>query len=282
MILIADSGSTKTDWCYGTEISNCKIIQTEGINPFHQSAEKIESIICQGLIPQLGFPLERCTAIYFYGAGCLPPKTESIIHVLQNNFPEADIAVDTDLLGAARALCKDNAGIACILGTGSNSCLYDGKQIIQNISPLGYILGDEGSGAYLGKRFISDCLKGQLPEILRDGLQEKFNLTIPEILDKVYRQPQANRFLASFTPYIYEHRRMTQVHAFLLDCFGEFFRRNVLMYPQIFPVSFVGSIAWYFHEELEESAHSFNIPLGIFIKNPIDELTRYHFQLSEY
>ena len=100
-----------------------------------------------------GFPLERCTAIYFYGAGCLPPKTESIIHVLQNNFPEADIAVDTDLLGAARALCKDNAGIACILGTGSNSCLYDGKQIIQNISPLGYILGDEGSGAYLGKRF---------------------------------------------------------------------------------------------------------------------------------
>ena len=120
---------------------------------------KIESIICQGLIPQLDFPLERCTAIYFYGAGCLPPKTESIIHVLQNNFPEADISVDTDLLGAARALCKDNAGIACILGTGSNSCLYDGKRIIQNISPLGYILGDEGSGAYLGKRFISDCLK---------------------------------------------------------------------------------------------------------------------------
>ena len=152
MILIADSGSTKTDWCYGTEIRNCKIIQTEGINPIHQSAETIESIICQGLIPQLDFPLERCTAIYFNGAGCKTPKTESNIHVIQNNFTEADISVDTDLLGAARALCKDNAGIACILGTGSNSCLYDGKRIIQNISPLGYFLGDEGSGAYLGKK----------------------------------------------------------------------------------------------------------------------------------
>lgn len=281
MILIADSGSTKTDWCYGTEISNCKIIQTEGINPFHQSAEKIESIICQGLIPQLDFPLERCTAIYFYGAGCLPPKTESIIHVLQNNFPEADISVDTDLLGAARALCKDNAGIACILGTGSNSCLYDGKQIIQNISPLGYILGDEGSGAYLGKRFISDCLKGQLPEILRNGLLEKLNLTVPEILDKVYRQPEANRFLASLTTYIHEHKNMPQVHTFLLDCFGEFFRRNVMPYHRSLPVSFVGSIAWFFHDELTETANSYNIPLGIFIKNPISELIQYHFRISK-
>lgn len=281
MILIADSGSTKTDWCYGTEITNCKIVQTEGINPFHQPEEKIRSIISEELLPQLDKTFKCCTAIYFYGAGCLPPKTESIIRVLKENFPEADIFVETDLLGAARALCKNNAGIACILGTGSNSCLYDGKEIIQNIPPLGYILGDEGSGAYLGKRFIGDCLKGQLPEILQHGLQEKLNLTIPQILDKVYRQPQANRFLASLTPYIYEHKGMPQVHAFLLDCFGEFFRRNVLLYPQIYPVSFVGSIAWFFHEELEESARSFQIPLGIFIKNPIDELVRYHFRLSE-
>lgn len=280
MILIADSGSTKTDWCYGTETANCKIVQTEGINPFHQSEEKIRSIIHDELLPQLDTPLQRCTAIYFYGAGCLPSKTASITQVLQEYFPSADIFVETDLLGAARALCKDKAGIACILGTGSNSCLYDGEKIIRNIPPLGYILGDEGSGAYLGKRFIGDCLKGQLPEILQHGLQEKLNLTISEILDNVYRRPQANRFLASLTPYIYEHKRMPQVHAFLLDCFGEFFRRNVLLYPQMYPVSFVGSIAWFFHEELEESAHSFHIPLGIFIKNPIDELMHYH--LSHY
>ena len=181
MILIADSGSTKTDWCYGTEISNCKIIQTKGINPFHQSAEKIESIICQGLIPQLGFPLERCTAIYFYGAGCLPPKTESIIHVLQNNFPEADIAVDTDLLGAARALCKDNAGIACILGTGSNSCLYDGKQIIQNISPLGYILGDEGIYYYFDTKeeIVLACAEEAISRIE----QGAFSIALEDIKD---------------------------------------------------------------------------------------------------
>lgn len=128
MILIADSGSTKTDWCYGTETANCKIVQTEGINPFHQSEEKIRSIIHDELLPQLDTPLQRCTAIYFYGAGCLPSKTASIIQVLQEFFPGADISVETDLLGAARALCKNNAGIACILGTGSNSCLYDGEK----------------------------------------------------------------------------------------------------------------------------------------------------------
>ena len=181
MILIADSGSTKTDWCVVENGQPIQQISTKGINPFFQSEEEISNEIATSLLPQL--KTNALDAVYFYGAGCLPPKTESIIHVLQNNFPEANISVDTDLLGAARALCKDNAGIACILGTGSNSCLYDGKQIIQNISPLGYILGDEGSGAYLGKRFISDCLKGQLPEILRNGLLEKLNLTVPEILE---------------------------------------------------------------------------------------------------
>lgn len=278
MILIADSGATKTDWCYGTEKDNYKIVQTEGINPFHQTEEKIQSIIEKDLLPQLPFPLQRCTAIYFYGAGCLPPQTQTILHSLQAYFSNAEINVETDLLGAARALCKKSPGIACILGTGSNSCLYNGSQITQHISPLGYILGDEGSGAYLGKRFVSDCLKGQLPEILCKGLLERFNLTIPEILNRVYRQPQANRFLASLTPYIYEHKDMPQVHSFLLECFGEFFRRNILLYPKNLPVSFSGSIAWYFHDELTESAHSFQLPIGIFIKSPIEELARYHFQ----
>ncbi|WP_300727747.1 ATPase [uncultured Bacteroides sp.] len=276
MILIADSGSTKTDWCYGSDIHQYKLIQTEGINPVHQSEETIRKIITNGLIPQL--PVSgRCTAIYFYGAGCLPTKTTGMIHLLEEYFPYANVYVESDLLGAARALCKNQPGIACILGTGSNSCLFDGKRITHNISPLGYILGDEGSGAYLGKRFIGDCLKGQLPEVLKDGLLEELKMTPSDIIDRVYRQPQANKFLASITPYIYNHKDMKPVHDFLTDCFKEFFRRNVLLYPKRLPVSFVGSIAWNFKEEIMEVAHDYNLQMGLFIKSPIDELARYHY-----
>ena len=279
MILIADSGSTKTDWCYGTEISNCKIIQTEGINPFHQSAEKIESIICQGLIPQLDFPLERCTAIYFYGAGCLPPKTESIIHVLQNNFPEADISVDTDLLGAARALCKDNAGIACILGTGSNSCLYDGKRIIQNISPLGYILGDEGSGAVLGKLLVGDILKNQLPATLKEEFLKQFDLTPPEIIDRVYRQPFPNRFLASLSPFLAQHLEEPAIRSLVLNSFIAFLRRNVMQYDyKQYPVHFIGSVAHCYKEILQEAAQTTGIQIGKILQSPMEGLIQYHQQ----
>ncbi len=276
MILIADSGSTKTDWCYGSGMNDCKIIQTDGINPVHQTEENIREIIDHGLISQLPAS-ERCTAIYFYGAGCIPAKTAGMVRILEEYFPFATAFVESDLLGAARALCKNQKGIACILGTGSNSCLYDGEKITHNISPLGYILGDEGSGAYLGKRFIGDCLKGQLPEVLKDGLLEDLKMTPADIIDRVYRQPQANKFLAGITPYIYNHKDMKPVHLFLTDCFKEFFKRNILLYPEILPVSFVGSIAWIFKEEIMEAAHEYKLPMGLFIKSPVDELARYHF-----
>lgn len=278
MILIADSGATKTDWCFGTTLSDRQTIQTEGINPFHMDKAYIDGIILQQLIPQLpASALSDCTAIYFYGAGCLPERTEGITRTLRNLFPQATVQVNTDLLGAARALCQREPGIACILGTGSNSCLYDGTQIIDNISPLGYILGDEGSGAYLGKRFVGDCLKRQLPGFLAEGLMERYGLTLPDLLEKVYRQPQANRFLASLTPYIYEQREVPEVKEFLKDCFREFFKRNVLLYKRTWPVSFVGSIAWYFQQEIQESAKELQLPIGRFVKNPIDELSVYHF-----
>ena len=155
MILIADSGATKTDWCFGATLSDRQTIHTEGINPFHMNQTYMEEIIHHQLIPQLPASFQpECTAIHFYGAGCLPERTGGIVHILEHRFPHASVQVSTDLLGAARALCQREPGIACILGTGSNSCLYDGTQIIDNISPLGYILGDEGSGAYLGKRFV--------------------------------------------------------------------------------------------------------------------------------
>lgn len=278
MILIADSGATKTDWCFGTTLSDRQTIQTEGISPFHMDKAYIDGIILQQLIPQLpASALSDCTAIHFYGAGCLPERTEGITRTLRNLFPQATVQVNTDLLGAARALCQREPGIACILGTGSNSCLYDGTQIIDNISPLGYILGDEGSGAYLGKRFVGDCLKRQLPGFLAEGLMERYGLTLPDLLEKVYRQPQANRFLASLTPYIYEQREVPEVKEFLKDCFREFFKRNVLLYKRTWPVSFVGSIAWYFQQEIQESAKELQLPIGRFVKNPIDELSVYHF-----
>ena len=148
MILIADSGSTKTDWCLGNTKTNSRAVRTGGINPFHQSVDEIKEVIASTLIPQLGDTTEF-TTIYFYGAGCIPEKTNIVKTALAQNFPKANILVESDLLGAAHALCGKTAGIACILGTGSNSCFYDGKKITANISPLGYILGDEGSGAVL-------------------------------------------------------------------------------------------------------------------------------------
>ena len=278
MILIADSGATKTDWCFGNTLHDCQVVHTEGINPFHLTEEKIKQLLQESLLAQLPFPQEEVKAIFFYGAGCTPEKAGKLSGLLAETFPHATIQVEGDLLGAARALCKHQPGIACILGTGANSCLYDGQRITHNTPPLGYILGDEGSGAYLGKRFIGDCIKQQLPSGLLEGLLKEYNLTVAEILDKVYRQPQGNRFLASLTPYIYKHKHQPEVREFLIECFGEFFRRNILSYPEHnrIPVSFVGSIAWFFQDELKETARKFNLHTGIFIQSPIQELKGFH------
>ena len=275
MIIIADSGATKTDWLVNTN-QTTDIITTAGINPFHQSDSIIEQIIMSELIPKLADSVQTCTHLFFYGAGCLPTHTQGIVKILSSTFPNSDIQINTDLLGATRALCGHEPGIACILGTGANSCLYDGKQIQKNISPLGYILGDEGSGAYLGKRFVSDCFKEQLPSFLRDGLLEEFQLTYTDIINKVYKEPQANRFLASLTPYIYRQKEVPEVHAFLLDCFETFFRRNVLPYHAAYSVSFTGSISWYFKEEVTEAASNLGLRTGIFLKNPIEGMAAYH------
>ena len=272
MILIADSGSTKTDWCIGSSFT----IQTKGINPFHQSEEVIQQILNNELLPQL--PEEvLIDAIYFYGAGCTPEKSPIIQRALSHCFPQCTIEVNSDLLGAARALCGKSPGIACILGTGSNSCFYDGQQITSNVSPLGYILGDEGSGAVLGKRLVGDCLKKQLPEHICHSFLDTFGLTPAQIIEKVYRQPQANRFLASLTPFLSEHRETPEIHQLLVSCFIDFFQRNVWQYDyRQHSVHFVGSIAWHFQEEVKEAAQASGIETGLFIKNPIDNLVEFH------
>lgn len=275
MILIADSGSTKTDWMLE---GNTQPIHTPGINPFFQTTEEIASQIADTLLPQLESPHE-ITAIYFYGAGCTPQKAGSVKSAIRTHFPQIqNPEVGSDLLGAARALCGKEPGVACILGTGSNSCEYDGRQITANISPLGFILGDEGSGASIGKRFVGDCLKQQLPTDISEGFLQKYQLTPADIIDKVYRQPFPNRFLAGFTPYIYMHRQRPEIQSLLQSCFTDFFRRNVMQYNyQNTKVHFTGSIAWYFQDEVKTAAEKLNIHTGKFIQSPIKGLTEYHF-----
>lgn len=276
MIIIADSGSTKTDWCLGKTRTNNSIVRTEGINPVHQSADEIKRTIAGTLVPQLNNSAE-VTDIYFYGAGCIPEKTDIVRTALLQSFPQAHILVESDLLGAARALCGTRAGIACILGTGSNSCAYDGTQITAHVSPLGYILGDEGSGATLGRRLAGDCLKHQLPDDLCRAFLETYDLTPAMILDKVYRQPLANRFLASLVPFLFTHRHRTEIHRLLVSCFTDFFTRNVMQYEYAHTlVHFAGSIAYYFQDEVKEAAQALEIHIGKMLKSPMEGLMDYH------
>lgn len=278
MIVIADSGSTKTDWCMGHTRADSRRMQTEGINPFHQPAGEIDRILSA-----LPFARQedaaRVTNVYFYGAGCTPEKAGIVEEALSRRFPQARVFVESDLLGAARALCGTEPGIACILGTGSNSCAYDGERITAHVPPLGYILGDEGSGAVLGKRLAGDCLKHQLPDDLCQAFFDSCGLSPAEIIDKVYRQPLANRFLASLTPFLSAHRCRPEIQALLLSGFTDFFRRNVMQYIyKGIPVHFTGSIAHHFREEMMEAARRLDIRTGHILKSPMEGLMDYHFK----
>lgn len=276
MILIADSGATKTDWCSGNNREDIRIIQTQGINPFHQSEEHIERVLREELLPHLKQD-SPVTSIFFYGAGCTPEKSPIVRDKLKALFPEATIEVESDLLGAARSLCGRKKGIVCILGTGSNSCEYDGEKITSNVPPLGYILGDEGSGAALGKRLVSDCLKNQLSEKLCRLFLIETGLTPSTLINKVYREPQANRFLAGLTPFLSRHREEPEIHELLISCFTDFFLRNVMQYKyQNTAIHFTGSIARHFRQEVEEAARTTGLRTGQFIQSPIDGLANYH------
>lgn len=276
MILIADSGSTKTDWCLCDNNTIIQSIQTQGINPYHQTEEAIEQVLAEELLPQLS--QHAALRVIFYGAGCANEAAcNRVKEAIQKILSTDDITIHSDLLGAARALCGREEGIACVLGTGSNSCLYNGKEIIANIPPLGYILGDEGSSAVLGRRLVGDCLKNQLPEAIRNEFLTEYGLTQEVILEKVYRQPLANRFLASLTPFLSKHRDVPEVHHLLVDSFIDFFVRNVKQYRRPWlPIHFVGSIANVFSDEVREAAESLGMELGSILKSPMEGLVKFH------
>ncbi|WP_288207182.1 ATPase [uncultured Parabacteroides sp.] len=275
MILIADSGSTKTDWCVIERGKPALRFQTRGMNPFFQTEEEIGKEIETGLLPALKDLIP--SAVYFYGAGCAFPEKNEMIRRSVNRYLPVPVEVGSDLLAAARALCGDEPGIACILGTGSNSCYYDGKEIIKNVSPLGFILGDEGSGAVLGKLLIGDVLKNQLPPALKEQFLTQYGLTPASIMDKVYRQPFPNRFLAGLSPFIREHLDEPAIWELVTRSFLAFFTRNVKQYDCFeLPVHLVGSVAWYYQDILKDIAFDLGLHLGAIAQSPMEGLIAYH------
>ena len=277
MILIADSGSTKTAWCLVRDSQVVKQFETAGINPFFQTEDEIVAQLKEGLLPEVG---ANCVEnIYFYGAGCAnPEKNRALEGLLMDVVGAKSAFVASDMLGAARGLLGRESGIACILGTGANSGVYDGKELVKGVYAGGYILGDEGSGGVLGKLLISDWVKKQMPQDVYDALTEEYGLTYLGIVDRVYKQPFPNRWLAQFTKFMSARREHPYIHNLLVEAFKAFFERNIKQYDEWkeLEVGFVGSIAFYFNAELREAATMCGIKLGKVMQNPIEGLVEYH------
>jgi len=277
MILIADSGSTKTDWCLIDNNGERKAIQTIGINPYQMNSTAIKEVLDKELYPFI-YP-DKVKEIFYYGAGCSTErKCQTIDNVLHDFFNLASIEVHHDLLGAARALCGHEPGIACILGTGSNSCCFDGQEITESVVSLGFLLGDEGSGAYMGKQLIIDYFHDRIPGDIVKSFNQKFKPTVETILDALYNQPRPNRFLASFSPFILENIHHPYMKNLVVSCFDDFFRINVSKYPdyKTMKVNFLGSVAFYFRDILLESAQKAGITTDKIYRSAIEGLIDFH------
>jgi N-acetylglucosamine kinase-like BadF-type ATPase len=276
MKLIVDSGSTKTLWCLVEQGRRMQEISTEGINPFITSSDKIGRIIQQDLIPNL---LQKPTDIFYYGAGCSNETNNSLVED-QLRFIASDIpiSVESDLLAVARALCHREAGIATILGTGSNSCLYDGEGILEQVPSLGYILGDEGSGANIGKKILAEILYGLAPKEIIQSYFETYNESLDDILFATYKAEKPNAFLASKLKWLGAWRNHSYVHELISNSFNEFIRKHLMQYDKSVSneVHSVGSIAFHFREIWEECLKENGFKPGRYLAEPIDGLIIYH------
>lgn len=285
MKLIADSGSTKTDWSVTSGNNVALSVKTQGINPFHQPEQVIGDILSSELLPQIEPVVSSISEIHFYGSGCNEANAAVMQALLARVFSDGVSAsgggvrvfVYSDLLAAARAVCGTSPGIACIMGTGVNSCLYDGCSIAANTRPLGYILGDEGSGAVLGKLFLNALYKGFLPQEMVGEFEQWIGMSYQDIITRVYREPMANRFLAGIAPFIHDRIDIPAVRGIVVDNFRNFFRRNVVQYGAAsLPVGAVGSIAYFFRDELCEAASLEGFTLSRVLRSPMDGLVAYH------
>lgn len=276
MILIADGGSTKTEWRAIEGGKSVASIFSAGINPYFLTVEEIYQLIRHDLETLSGSMPEK---IWFYGTGCnSDAKNGKVREALATLFPGSNIFIGSDLLGAARSLCQYKPGIACIMGTGSNSCYYDGTRIVSNVSPLGYILGDEGGGAVLGKKLLSAVLKKQVPAEVIEAFFETYKMSPADILDRVYMKPFPNRFLGQFAKFISANIEFPELREIITNSFEDFILKNILQYPESkeYPVNFTGSISFYFKSFLEERLSSNGLKTGKITLSPADDLVRYH------
>ena len=280
MILIADSGSSKTDWRLIDDSNQIHQCTTQGFNPYFQSSDDFLSIIKNELLKSfssvnLNTPLQ----IFYYGAGCgTDAKKEIVKLALKNEFSDSTISIHSDLLAAARATCGNKNGLVTILGTGANSCYYDGMNIVENSPSLGYVLGDEGSGAHIGKTFIAAYLNKELPEELSNRFYQRFQLNKDEVLDTVYRKPNPNRYLATFSKFVYQNLKEPTMVNLVANCFEELFEKHILKlaHHRALPLNCVGSVAYYYSNILRAVALKKGISMGTIIESPIAGLSLYH------
>ena len=274
--LIADSGATKAEWCL-IRNGKTKRFVTQGISPYFLSTSQIAELLKKELKPLLkNVDIDE---LHYYGTGCSTPDNIKIVKkALLQVFAGARVAVANDLLGAARALCQDEKGIACILGTGCNSCYYNGSKIIKNSPGLGYVLGDEGSGAYLGKKVVQYYLYGTFDDELRGRFDLTYHTSMAEILENVYKKPLPNRYLASFTKFLAENRGHYMIENIIEDGLNDFFFTHLCKYRETwtYPVSFVGSVADGFRDILKQLCDSYEFELGVVLKAPMNGLINYH------
>jgi N-acetylglucosamine kinase-like BadF-type ATPase len=276
MLLVADSGSTKVDWILCSKDEK-EAFNTAGINPYFHNERNIRDTLMQS--EALIRKSASVTAVRFFGAGCSSPERNEIVErSLSGIFLNAEISVDHDVMGSALATCGDTEGISCILGTGSNSCYYDGKNVEKNNYGLGFIMGDEGSGSYYGKKLLTHYLYGLLPEDIKEIFELEYGVMSKEdVIKNVYNNPSANVWLASFARFFSNNKTHPWVISMVKEGMQTFFNLYVCRYPRInkLTVHFVGSLSFIFNEILFEVARENNITLGKVIKRPIDELANY-------
>lgn len=277
MILIADSGGSKTDWRLIQKDGSIDQAHSPGFNPYYQPIDDLKKNVQEVLLPKINDSYVK--KIFFYGAGVSSVKNQlTIKSAFLEFFPGAQIEIGWDLLAAARALCGHEPGIACIMGTGSNSCLYDGEKITDNVANLGWILADEGSGANIGRKFLVDYLRKKIPQKLSAQFHQRFPLSREEFLEKVYQQEKPSAFLASFAKFIFQHLDDAYCYKLVYDSFAEFYENNVMKYEnyQNLKVHFTGSIAFYFSDILRQVANDKGITVKNILEGPIAGLTLYH------
>ncbi len=277
MILIVDSGSTTTEWIFVMDGGETKRFLTPGFNPYYFKDESYLEKLDSQMTGEISF--SDVGFIYFYGSGCSSQTNCALVKTsLWEMFPEADIKLNHDLYGAAVALCGDDVGIACILGTGSNSCLWNGKEIVENVPSVGYLLGDEGSGNYLGKLILTEVLLGNAPEELSKHFYEFYDLDFTTTMEKIYKQENPNRFLASISKFASKNISNIWIKEMIKQNFNNFIDRQIVKYTNYenYKISFVGSVAFAFQDILKEVMKSRGLKQGKIIRSPMEELVKYH------